>query len=442
VIVASFEDGSSYPTTRYEAAYPAILDKDSSGNYPTSINHLWFETRQDIEGAAYETYGTFSINIDGGVYAAWDEGKAELYAYSAITGEKLWSTGSIQSEGLITFSHNIIVAYGKVFLSGYDGYVRAWDAQTGDLEWEYYKGSAGYEVFYGTWPDYGGYTIADEMVYVSADDHSLESVLWRGARLWCIDANTGDELWQLPGMLRQPTVADGILVAGNSYDGLIYAVGKGPSELTVSAPDVGVTLGRSVTIRGTVTDQSPGQPGTPCVSDESMGDWMGYLHQNKPMPMDATGVDVVIDVLDSNGNYRNIGTTTSDLDGNFGLSWIPDIPGRFMVIATFAGSDSYGDSFGTTYFTVDEAPAPSAPIEPEEPETPTEPEEPETPTEPEEPETPTEPEEPETPTEPEEPTEPEQPAEAPLITTEIAIILAVAIASIIGIGAFWYLRKR
>jgi hypothetical protein len=29
--------------------------------------------------------------------------------------------------------------------------------------------------------------------------------------------------------------------------------------------------------------------------------------------------------------------------------------------------------------------------------------------------------------------------EAPIITTEVAIILAVAIASIIGIGAYWVL---
>jgi len=65
--------------------------------------------------------------------------------------------------------------------------------------------------------------------------------------------------------------------------------------------------------------------------------------------------------------------------------------------------------------------------------------------EPAEPTEPTEPTEPE-PTEPEptesEPTEPEQPAEAPLITTEIAIIAAVVVVAVIGIVAFWALRKR
>jgi uncharacterized protein HemX len=53
-----------------------------------------------------------------------------------------------------------------------------------------------------------------------------------------------------------------------------------------------------------------------------------------------------------------------------------------------------------------------------------------------------------TPTEPEpttpEPTEPEptEPTEAPLITTEIAIIAAVTVAVVIGIVAYWALKKR
>jgi len=169
---------------------------------------------------------------------------------------------------------------------------------------------------------------------------------------------------------------------------------------------------------------------------------MEYLHRDQQLPTNATGVEVTIDVIDANGNYRNIGTATSDTSGFYSLMWEPDILGKYTVIATFAGSESYYASWSETAFGVTAAPSPAVPIEPEpiEPE-PTEPE----PTEPEptEPE-PTEPEptEPE-PTEPE-PTEPEptEPTEAPLITTEIAIIAAVVIASVIGIFSFWVLRKR
>jgi len=80
--------------------------------------------------------------------------------------------------------------------------------------------------------------------------------------------------------------------------------------------------------------------------------------------------------------------------------------------------------------TIDIVASGAIPDEPE-PTEPTEPTEPE-PTEPE----PTEPE----PTEPE-PTEPEQPAEPPFITTEVAIIVAVAVAAVIGAVAYWALRK-
>ena len=49
---------------------------------------------------------------------------------------------------------------------------------------------------------------------------------------------------------------------------------------------------------------------------------------------------------------------TSDVSGGFGFGWKPDIPGFYKVIATFAGSKSYGSSFAQTYMTVAEAPTP------------------------------------------------------------------------------------
>jgi len=44
--------------------------------------------------------------------------------------------------------------------------------------------------------------------------------------------------------------------------------------------------------------------GVPAVSDQSMSDWMAYVHQQKPMPANTTGVLVSINVVDSNGNYQ------------------------------------------------------------------------------------------------------------------------------------------
>jgi hypothetical protein len=78
-----------------------------------------------------------------------------------------------------------------------------------------------------------------------------------------------------------------------------------------------------------------------------------------PRPTEAVGVPVTIDVIDENGNYRNIGTATSDSSGFFSYQWTPDIPGKYTVIATFAGSESYYASFAETVFGVDEAPQPT-----------------------------------------------------------------------------------
>jgi hypothetical protein len=100
-----------------------------------------------------------------------------------------------------------------------------------------------------------------------------------------------------------------------------------------------------------------------------MTDWMGYVYQQKPLPTNFKGVDVTINVVDSNGNFRSIGTATTDAKGNYNLVWKPDISGNYQVVASFAGTNAYWPSSDTTAFTVMEShptvaptasPAPSA----------------------------------------------------------------------------------
>jgi hypothetical protein len=148
----------------------------------------------------------------------------------------------------------------------------------------------------------------------------------------------------------------------NGLDNNIYSIGRGPSALTVTAPDLSAASGQPVVIRGTVTDVSAGTKqdeqaarfpnGVPVASDSVMKDWMGYVYQQKPLPTGFTGVEVSIDVVDSNGNYRNIGTTTSDYSGAYSLVWQPDIPGTYNVVATFKGTNGYWPSTATTAFNV------------------------------------------------------------------------------------------
>jgi len=93
------------------------------------------------------------------------------------------------------------------------------------------------------------------------------------------------------------------------------------------------------------------------VSDASQGVWMEYVYMQKPKPTDVTGVEVIVSVLDPNGNCYEVGRTTSDASGFFKLAFEPLVPGEYTVIASFEGSESYWPSQAETAIYVEEAPA-------------------------------------------------------------------------------------
>ncbi len=51
------------------------------------------------------------------------------------------------------------------------------------------------------------------------------------------------------------------------------------------------------------------------MSDASQSEWMLYVYKQFNMPTTATGVDVVLSVVDANGNFREIGTVQTDTSG-------------------------------------------------------------------------------------------------------------------------------
>jgi outer membrane protein assembly factor BamB len=299
-------------------------------------------------------------------------------AYSMYTGELLWKGTEAIADynpfGYYGYPSLINVytdkiAYGKYFSSGYSGMVFAYDLQTGELLWRY-EAPTGMGVFkyYTLMPG----VIADGKIYVGTHEHSADTPLFKGARIRALDVDTGEEVWTMAGWAYPGTfaVADGTLVYWNNYDHQIYAVGKGPSSTTVDAPLAAITQGSGLVIRGTVTDISAGtqQPeqsarfpkGVPAVSDASQSAWMEYVYMQKPLPMDTVGVDVVLSVLDPNGNYYDIGNATSDASGTYSLLWEPPVPGKYTVIARFAGSESYWPSYAQTAFGVVAAPQATA----------------------------------------------------------------------------------
>ena len=132
----------------------------------------------------------------------------------------------------------------------------------------------------------------------------------------------------------------------------MYVFGKGLSSTSISVPQTEINTGHTAVISGSVLDQSPAQPGTPCVSAQSMGPWMDYLHMQQQIPANVIGVPVSIDAVDPNGNVVHIATVTTDASGTFGYVWTPSNAGEYKITATFAGDDSYGSSWAQTYASV------------------------------------------------------------------------------------------
>ena len=361
----------------------------------TTGQRLWVQNRTTVIGSS--AFNPFGPMADG-VYTFYAQDTMQWYCYDYMTGNLLWGPTVPYTDAWGMYGAGSAIAYGKLYTAAWDGKVHCYNVKTGEHLWDYSTGSSGFETVYGTWPLPMGFVVADGKVYVCAGHTHLQP-MFRGARIYCIDANTGNPLWNVTGWLQNPSIADGYLVAFNVYDNQLYCFGKGQTATTVTAPDTAINLGSSVVIKGTVTDQSKGAEGTPAISDDDMTPWMEYLYMQKPMHTDAKGVEVKLETLDPNGNFYEIGTVISDASGMYKLMWEPPVEGEYTIIATFEGSESYWTSNAETAIGVTEAPSPAGPIEPE-------------------------------------------PTEAPFITTEIAIIAAVAIIAVVGIVAFWALKKR
>jgi outer membrane protein assembly factor BamB len=346
---------------------------------------LWSQTYQPEPGN--NTRLITEWDPDNGVFIFADKETMTHSGYSLNNGNQLWGPTVLTDDFTTDYNYMAIglerAAYGKLYYAGYAGILYCYDTTNGDLLWTYGNGGEGNSTLSGFVTPYGRYPIfvsvvADGKVYLDTTEHSPNSPLYKGAQYRCINATDGTELWtildygnQMYG--GQAAVADGYLTTLNSYDSQIYCFGKGPSAMTVDAPTAAVQLGQSLVIRGTVTDIAAGTKqteqagrfpnGVPAVSDESQGAWMEYVYMQKPRPMDTVGVPVTISVVDANGNYRDIGTATSNSDGFYAMNWMPDIEGQYTVYASFAGSESYWPSHAVTSFAVDPAPATPSPTE-------------------------------------------------------------------------------
>jgi hypothetical protein len=351
---------------------------------PSSLGQvMWTKHYDAAPGNASRSFVCW--DPDAGVFVLEDKEDVAHYGFSLANGEQLWGpTKPIpEMSDWAYFRTNTFAAYGRMYFGGYGGILYCYDIKNGTRLWIYGNGGPGNSTYTGlssswnNWPIFID-VIADGKVYLATTEHSPGSPYYKGSLYRCIDAYTGKELWTLMGWgtgmdANYDRIAEGYFAFLNCYDMQIYCVGKGPSATTVEAPLTAITAGNTAVIQGTVIDLAAGTKqdeqsarfprGVPAVSDASMREWMEYVYMQKPRPTNTTGVTVTIDALDPNNNWIHIGTVTSDASGTFGYAWeTPDIPGKYTIIATFAGSESYWPSYAETNAFVSETPAaPPAP---------------------------------------------------------------------------------
>ncbi|MCL1970167.1 MAG: PQQ-binding-like beta-propeller repeat protein, partial [Candidatus Bathyarchaeota archaeon] len=309
----------------------------------------------DLTMTTQSRWAAFSNNPYVAIF--WTKENRVNYAFSLETGQFLYET---EPHGYADAWTNAglqgAIVNGKLYEASLSGVVYCYDAKTGKELWTYEATDIYNESYYSEKWWLQIVFISDGKVYLGHMDHSPMVPINRGAPFFALDAETGDLVWEITGAFRQTLwggralIGDSIIATMDLYDQQICAIGKGPSSMTLTAPDVAVAANAPVLIRGTIMDVSPGTEsdavklrfpkGVPAVSDACMSEWMLYVYKQFSEPH-AVGVPVRIDAIDPNGNYVTLGETVSDANGRFSFSFTPDKEGQYDIYAFFDGSNSY-----------------------------------------------------------------------------------------------------
>jgi hypothetical protein len=468
---------SAQPGSVYKVRDGIILGSDfSRGSREVEDVHIWCVAVDNVNPELTELLWSITmppptpvisiedVSLEEDLFIMSTKETRQTYGFRLSTGDQLWGpTPSRDYHDIWGHASGnswdiILGGYNKVIAGNYGGQVWCYNAQTGATEWIYNITDPYTEVLHNNRWRFRPSFYTDGKLYIENTEHNPRDPQPRGAPILCLDIETGELLWQLP--YRQGEwsstliIGDSIVVAQNTYDQNIYAIGTGPSKTTVEAPLTALTQGESVIIRGTVMDVSPGttEPaiairfpnGVAAVSDDNMQEWMTYVYNQIALRDDVEGVEVKLMIRDPNGEYYET-TVTSDGNGVFSHMWAPAVVGEYYVTALFEGSKSYYTSYATTAFGVDQAPA-------EYPDVPTAEEIAQAtinklPAYPEVPDVPTASEVAQEtinrlPAYPEMPEMPEIPEIPAYLTIDLVILVIVAIGLVIGLIAYMTLRKQ
>jgi len=363
-----FNDGVGVTQTRFTVAnaYGGVI----WGISLTTGQLLWNITTSEAPfnpSTGLADYGKYACAMENGHWTCWD----------IFSGNQLWSTSTLDNGGYPWgefWAYGAESAYGLLYAQGYDG-LYAFNWTNGVLVWHDKFPAPPFETPYGEYTFQSTGKVSDGILYEYNTEHTPSEPITRGWRLLAVNTTTGANIWNITGEMVPGGTADGYLAASNIYDGYMYIFGQGTSATTIQSNPAVTIQGSTVEIQGTVLDKSPGDLGSftnptartdfpttvPCVSDASMTTYMEYLYMQQPIDgiyhnATVTGVPVSIDAVDPSGNFVHIATVTSDgSSGTFGYNWTaPTTPGQYTITATFAGDDSYGSSYATTYATINQ----------------------------------------------------------------------------------------
>ena len=343
---------------------------------------LWIKNFTSTDTISLLPYTRTQMQIQDGLWINANMGNWAVAAYDARTGAQKWTYtlkgfNGAEPNPYDQFNLKTYNGPGCIYIHGFGGDIWSINDQTGQLNWYTNTtaliGDPGIETPYSIWPlwTFSCAAMTNDVAYF-AIGHEYNPPLFHGAQLLALNATDGKLVWSTLDMsIESTSISHGILLSRNAYDNQIYAMGKGPTSTTVTAPNIGVTTATPITITGTVMDVSAGTTqsavaknfpnGLPAVSDESQSHWMEHVYQQQPFPAGTTGVPVTLSVIDSNNNFRTIATTTTDASGTYAVTWTPDISGNYTVIAAFAGSNSYYGSTAENHFYASNPAATSAP---------------------------------------------------------------------------------
>jgi len=333
----------TYPT------YPWLLPWQDTWSHGNGLNVNGLMIQYEMHNRHMQALDSNTGNVvwTTQLKTNWGDGSPNVYGELAasITGNMDWNNQVY----IVTFA-------GEIWDINVTSGSTIWFTNTTNL-----MGPSGIETPYNVWPIWTAQNpqiMAPGVLYLG-DSHQYNPPLFHGAQLLAVNATNGQLIWKelsfpMPGQ----SIAYGVLIHLNGYDGQVWAYGKGPSAVTVTAPDLGVTTDTPIRIRGTVLDVSAGTKqeqqafdfpyGVPCVSDASESAFMEYVYENQPEPTNVTGAPVTLAETDHNGNTYTIGTTRTDASGTYGFEWTPPIDGNYTIVATFSGSNSYYGSCAET----------------------------------------------------------------------------------------------